>query len=103
MKVVRLLAAAAACLFAAVCAAAALDAPMTPGDFADCVQSLADQTQSSSKPLAREDFLRLAAGAKYDDRVRRALLVVKGEPTYWWDELAATTDDQRVEDGRAVL
>jgi len=29
--------------------------------------------------------------------------VTTGEPTFWWDELAATTDEERVQQGRAVL
>src|SRR6185295_13068115 len=84
-------------------AASPLEQPMPPEQFAQCVQALADQVAASSKPLARDDFTRIASTAKYDDRVRRSMLVQTTEPTFIWDELAATTDDQRVTEGRAVL
>ncbi|WP_332827110.1 lytic murein transglycosylase [Ramlibacter sp.] len=77
--------------------------PMAPEQFAACVQQLGDLTGSAGRPLAREDFLRIATGARYDDRVRQSLLVQAGEPTFWWDELAATTDDDRVRDGQRIL
>src|SRR5688572_2447976 len=80
-----------------------LDQPLTPEQFQACVQQLAGETATAGRPLARADFLRIAAGARYDDRVRQSMLVTAGEPSFWWDELAATTDDQRVADGRAVL
>jgi lytic murein transglycosylase len=83
--------------------AALLDQPMPPEQFAACVQSLADETGTAGRPLKRDDFTRIAGAARYDDRVRQSLLVQAGEPTFWWDELAATTDDQRVADGKAVL
>ena len=83
--------------------AALLDQPLPPEQFSACVQGLAEETASAGKPLTREDFLRVAAAGKYDDRVRQSMLVQAGEPTYWWDELAATTDDQRVQDGLKVL
>ncbi|QJW83892.1 hypothetical protein HK414_07520 [Ramlibacter terrae] len=31
------------------------------------------------------------------------MLVQAGEPTFWWDDIAATTDDARVAQGRDVL
>lgn len=83
--------------------AALLDQPMPPGQFQSCVQQLADQTALSGRPLSRADFERVAANAHYDDRVRQSLLVQAGEPTYWWDELAAVTDDDRVQQGQRVL
>jgi lytic murein transglycosylase len=103
MKIAAFLIAVMSLCCAGGCGAAALDQPMAPEEFSQCVQSLADQTSNSTRPIARDDFVRIASAAKYDDRVRRSLLVTKGEPTYWWDELAATTDEQRVEQGRAVL
>jgi lytic murein transglycosylase len=93
-----------AALCAPLLAAAALvDQPLPPEQFAACVQGLAEQTGSAGRALRREDFLRYAQGARYDDRVRQSLLVQTAEPTYWWDDLAATTDDQRVEEGRRIL
>jgi len=83
--------------------AAPLDQPLTPEQFQACVQDLAGQTDRSGKPLARQDFQQIAGNARYDDRVRQGLLVQAGEPTYWWDELAAVTDDQRVADGKRIL
>ncbi|MBK6009217.1 lytic murein transglycosylase [Ramlibacter ginsenosidimutans] len=80
-----------------------LDQPLQPEQFQSCVQNLADQTALSGRPLKREDFEQIAANAHYDDRVRQGLLVQAGEPTYWWDELAATTDAQRVADGQAII
>jgi lytic murein transglycosylase len=84
-------------------AAGLLDQPMPPEQFSACVQGLADQTATSGRPLRREDFLRIASTSKYDDRVRQSMLVQAGEPTFWWDDLAATTDDERVQQGRAIL
>jgi len=84
-------------------AAALLDQPMPAEQFAACVQELGNQTARSGRPLVREDFLRIASTARYDDRVRQSMLVQATEPTFWWDELAATTDDDRVADGRRVL
>jgi lytic murein transglycosylase len=83
--------------------AVSLDQPMAPEQFAACVQQLADQTGSAGRALKRDDFLRIASAAQYDDRVRQALLVQAGEPGFWWDELAATTDDERVRDGQRIL
>lgn len=83
--------------------AAPLDQPMPPEQFQACVQNLAEQTPLAGKPLTRQDFEQYAANAHYDDRVRQSLLVQAGEPTFWWDELAAVTDDQRVQEGRRVL
>lgn len=80
-----------------------LDQPMPPEQFQACVQNLAGQTDLSGRPLQRQDFERIAANARYDDRVRQSLLVQAGEPTFWWDELAGVTDDQRVQEGRRVL
>jgi membrane-bound lytic murein transglycosylase B len=80
-----------------------LDQPMPAEQFSACVQGLADQVGSAGKPLARADFERVAATGKYDDRVRQSMLVQAGEPTYWWDELASTTDEDRVQDGLKVL
>ena len=77
--------------------------PMAPEQFQACVQQLGEQTASAGKPLSREDFSRITAGARYDDRVRQSLLVQAGEPTFWWDELAATTDDDRMRDGQRIL
>lgn len=80
-----------------------LDAPLPPEQFNACVQGLAEQTATAGRPLLRDDFLRIAGTARYDDRVRQSMLVQAGEPTFWWDELAATTDDERVQQGRAIL
>lgn len=80
-----------------------LDQPMPQEQFRACVQNLATQTNLAGRPLARADFERIAADARYDDRVRQSLLVQAGEPTFWWDELAAVTDDQRVREGQAIL
>ena len=93
----------AAALLPLAASAALLDQPLPPEQFSACVQGLADQVGSAGKPLARADFERIAAEGKYDDRVRQSLLVQAGEPTYWWDELAGTTDEERVQDGRKVL
>ena len=83
--------------------AALVDQPLPPDQFAACVQDLADKTPTAGRPLRREDFVRIAAAAKYDDRVRQSMLVQTSEPTFWWDDIAATTDDQRVAEGRQVL
>ncbi|HVE52425.1 MAG TPA: lytic murein transglycosylase, partial [Ramlibacter sp.] len=64
---------------------------------------LAENTATAGRPLRREDFLRIASAARYDDRVRQSMLVRSDEPTFWWDELAATTDADRVLQGRAIL
>ena len=80
-----------------------LNQPMPPEQFSACIQGLADLTSTAGRTLRREDFLRIAANARYDDRVRQSMLVQAGEPTFWWDDLAATTDDDRVQQGRAVL
>lgn len=80
-----------------------LDQPMPSEQFRACVQNLAGQTDLAGRPLARADFERITADARYDDRVRQSLLVQAGEPTFWWDELAAVTDEQRVRDGQAIL
>ena len=77
--------------------------PLPPEQFSACVQGLAEQTSTSGRPLQRDDFLRIAGTGKYDDRVRQSMLVQAGEPTFWWDELAATTDDERAQQGRAIL
>lgn len=82
---------------------AALEQPLTPEQFSACVQDLADQTDRSGRPLKRDDFVRIASAGQYDDRVRQALLVVRDEPTFWWDDLAATTDDERVRQGQEIL
>ncbi|MBC5781546.1 lytic murein transglycosylase [Ramlibacter sp. USB13] len=83
--------------------AALLDQPMPPEQFQACVQNLASQTALSGRPLTRQEFEQVAANARYDDRVRQSLLVQAGEPTFWWDELAAVTDAQRVQDGQRIL
>lgn len=103
MHVPRALIRALLVLLAPACTAAPVDQPMPPEQFAACVRNLADQTPAASRPIARDDFLRIASAAHYDDRVRQSMLVQVSEPTYWWDDIAATTDDQRVEQGRAVL
>ena len=77
--------------------------PLSSEQFSSCVQGLADQTSTAGRPLSRADFLRFAETGKYDDRVRQSMLVQAGEPTFWWDELAATTDEDRVREGRAIL
>lgn len=82
---------------------APLAEPLTPEQFSACVQGLAAQTGRAGKPLSRADFERIAGTARYDDRVRQSLLVQAGEPVFWWDELAAVTDDDRVQQGRAIL
>ena len=90
-------------LAAASAHAVALDQPLPPQEFSACVQQLASQTDLAGRPLSRADFERIASTAQYDDRVRQSLLVTTTEPTFWWDELAATTDEDRVEQGRRVL
>jgi lytic murein transglycosylase len=91
-------------LFTAAAAhAVALDQPLPPQEFSACVQQLASQTDLAGRPLSRADFERIAANAQYDDRVRQSMLVTTSEPTFWWDELAATTDEDRVEQGKRVL
>lgn len=90
-------------LVAAAQPAQQLDRPLAPEQFSACVQGLANQTQLSGRPLSRADFERIASAAQYDDRVRQSMLVTTGEPTFWWDELAATTDDDRVRQGQAIL
>ncbi|MCC2673763.1 MAG: lytic murein transglycosylase [Ramlibacter sp.] len=77
--------------------------PMAPEHFAACVQQLGQLTGTAHRPLGREDFTRITAAARYDDRVRQSLLVQAGEPTFWWDEIAATTDDDRVREGQRIL
>lgn len=90
-------------LLAAAAQAGPLDQPMPPETFQACIRDLAGQTARAQRPLARDDFLRIAGNASYDDRVRQSMLVQRGEPTFWWDDIAATTDDQRVAEGREVL
>jgi lytic murein transglycosylase len=94
-------------VLAAACAAPAfaslVAAPMAPEQFSACVQQLAEHTGTAGRPLRRDDFVRIASTAKYDDRVRQSMLVQTGEPTFWWDDIAATTDDERVAEGQAVL
>lgn len=80
-----------------------LDQPMSQEQFGACVQDLAGKTGTAGRPLQRDDFLRIASGARYDDRVRQSMLVQVSDPTFWWDDIAATTDDQRVAEGRQVL
>jgi lytic murein transglycosylase len=80
-----------------------LDRPMPTDQFAQCVDRLAGQTPTAQRAISRDDFLRIAGTAQYDDRVRQSMLVQAGEPTFWWDDIAATTDDQRVAEGRQVL
>lgn len=80
-----------------------LGQPLSADQFSACVQGLAQQTDRSGRPLRREEFEAVASTARYDDRVRQAMLVQAGEPTFWWDELAATTDEERVQQGRAIL
>lgn len=80
-----------------------LSQPLPPERFQSCVQDLASATSLSGRPLSRQDFEQITANAHYDDRVRQALLVQAGEPTYWWDELAAVTDPQRVQDGQRII
>jgi lytic murein transglycosylase len=77
--------------------------PLTPEQFSTCVQQLAAQTSTAGRPLSQADFLRIASTARYDDRVRQSMQVAAGEPTFIWDELAATTDEDRVREGRAIL
>ena len=77
--------------------------PLDPQQFKSCVQNLAGQTNLAGRPLNRSDFERITATAQYDDRVRQSMLVTVGEPTFWWDELAATTDADRVRAGQAIL
>jgi lytic murein transglycosylase len=86
-----------------VLAQSLLAQPMAPEQFQACVQQLADQTATSGRPLRRDDFLRIAGSARYEDRVRTSMLVQTSEPTFWWDEIAATTDDERVQEGRRIL
>ncbi|MGV3492550.1 MAG: lytic murein transglycosylase [Ramlibacter sp.] len=80
-----------------------VEQPMPPGQFQSCVQQLASQTGTAGRPIARDDFLRIAGAARYDDRVRQAMLVQTAEPSYWWDAIAATTDDERVQEGRRIM
>jgi lytic murein transglycosylase len=77
--------------------------PLTTEQYQACVQDLAARTASAQRPITRDEFLAVATGTNYDDRVRQSMLVQAGEPTFWWDELAATTDDERAAQGREVL
>ncbi|MBE7369294.1 lytic murein transglycosylase [Ramlibacter pallidus] len=105
MRFLRRLAAAVIALPAVLPALAQslVEQPMPPEQFAACVQGLAEQTATAGRPLRREDFLRIASAGRYDDRVRQSMLVRSDEPTFWWDELAATTDAERVLQGRGIL
>jgi membrane-bound lytic murein transglycosylase B len=99
-----LLASAMAMLLPVIAAAqVAVAQPLAPEQFTACVQGLASQTHLSGRTLSRTDFERIASTARYDDRVRQSMLVTVTEPTFWWDELAATTDQERVQAGRAIL
>ncbi|HZN47954.1 MAG TPA: lytic murein transglycosylase [Ramlibacter sp.] len=99
-----LLATAMAVLLPGIAAAqVAVAQPLAPEQFDACVQGLASQTHLSGRALSRTDFERIASTARYDDRVRQSMLVTVTEPTFWWDELAATTDPERVQAGRAIL
>jgi len=89
-------------LIASFGASAQID-PLSDSSFRSCVARLADETKYALRPLARSDFDRIAATAKYDDRSRAGFVAQVTEPTLWWDELAATTDDERVRDGHEVL
>lgn len=80
-----------------------VEQPLPPEQFQACVQRLADQTPTAGRPIGRDDFLRIAGSARYDDRVRQSMLVQTAEPSFWWDAIAATTDDERVEQGRRIL
>jgi len=95
----------AACLVAlpAFSWAGLLDQPMTKPEFDACIQQLADQTSTAGRRLSRDDFLRIASTAQYDDRSRLGMIAQAGEPTFWWDDIAATTDDERVAQGRELL
>lgn len=92
-------------LFAVPLAATAglLDQPLPKPEFDACIQQLADQVGTAGRRLSRDDFLRIAGTASYDDRSRLGQLVQTGEPTFWWDDLAATTDAERVAQGRELL
>lgn len=92
-----------ASLLSVAAQAALVDQPLAPEQFAGCVSRLAQDTPSALRPLSRDDFQRFASSARYDDRVRQSMLVQRGEPTFWWDDIAATTDAQRVAEGRQVL
>jgi lytic murein transglycosylase len=87
----------------AFASAGLLDQPMAKPEFDACIQQLADQTGTAGRRLSRDDFLRIAGTANYEDRSRQGMLVQTGEPTFWWDDIAATTDDARVAQGRQVL
>ncbi|RYY93489.1 MAG: lytic murein transglycosylase, partial [Comamonadaceae bacterium] len=80
-----------------------LDQPMAKSEFDACIQGLADQVGTAGRRLSRDDFLRIAGTANYDDRSRQGQLVQTSEPTFWWDDLAATTDDARVAQGRQLM
>jgi len=95
--------AAALCLAALPLAASAQVEPLSDAAFRRCVARLADETRHALRPLARADFERIAAAASYEDRARAGMVAQVAEPTLWWDELAATTDDERVRDGHEVL
>ncbi|TWO73416.1 lytic murein transglycosylase [Caenimonas sedimenti] len=101
--IARCAAAALIALQVSISQAGPLDQPMSDAQFAACVQGLAGQTAGAGRPIKADDFTRIASQARYDDRVRQALLVQRGEPTFWWDDIAATTDDERVAQGREVL
>ena len=77
--------------------------PLAPEQFTACVQALAAQTHLAGRPLNRTDFERIASAGRYDDRVRQSMQVTVTEPTFWWDELAATTDEERVQAGRGLI
>lgn len=103
MSAARRILALAAALLPTWAAAGPLDEPLPAGQFAACVQRLSAETGTAGRPLAPGDFLRIASNAQYDDRVRQSMRVQVSEPTFWWDDIAATTDDERVAQGREVL
>lgn len=91
------------CLLAMPIAAAAQPEPLSDASFRTCVARLAGETKHALRPLARADFERIAATAIYDDRARAGSVAQVTEQPLWWDELAATTDAERVRDGQEVL
>jgi membrane-bound lytic murein transglycosylase B len=76
---------------------------MSDIEFRACVDKLAATTSLALRPLTRESFQSIAAGAKYQDGVRKGSIAQVAEPTLVWDDLAATTDDERVADGLRVI
>jgi len=77
--------------------------PLSPDDFQACIKYLAGKATTARQRLEREDFERITRTAQYQERARQGALAPAAEPTLWWDDLAATTDEARVAEGMEIL